>query len=348
MSDNRYPAAHDDQWPVDPSPSQYPSFEPAAQPLQQPAWPTTADTRQFDVRVGPAPEAPTTQYAAAFPPPTAAPAAQGQPGPKARKRGLLPTVLAVAVLSAGVGGGAAVGVTTYLASNSAATSSATPQPTVTEVVQADASAPDWTVVADVASKSAVSIEVASRRGSASGSGVVLDSAGRIVTNYHVAMALGETAQITVLIGDQEYLATIVGYDAVSDLAVLQLTNPPADLVPITFADSDEVVVGEPVMAIGNPLGLSGTVTTGIVSALHRPVVTSSESSMTNAIQTSAAINPGNSGGALVNAEGQLIGINTAIATLGSSSSSSGNIGIGFAIDSNQVKSVTDDIIAQAS
>lgn len=256
---------------------------------------------------------------------------------------MLPTVLAVAVLSAGVGGGAAVGVTQYLS----ASGSATPKPTVTEVVQGNAAAPDWTVVAELASQSSVSIEVSSSRGSSAGSGVVLDTQGRVVTNHHVAMALGENAQITVFLGDRRYGATIVGYDEVSDLAVLQLTNPPTDLVPITFADSEEVVVGEPVMAIGNPLGLSGTVTTGIVSALHRPVVTGSDSKMTNAIQTSAAINPGNSGGALVNGEGHLIGINTAIATLGSSDASSGNIGIGFAIDSNQVKSITDEIIAEA-
>lgn len=338
MSDNRYPPTRDDQWPVDPAPNPYPSYQPATQPYQWEAPPANEYPAPWNA---PPPEMPNPQYGATFPPP--APAFQ-QPGqPQGRRRRMLPTVLAVAVLSAGVGGGAAVGVTQYLS----ASGSATPKPTVTEVVQGNAAAPDWTVVAELASQSSVSIEVSSSRGSSAGSGVVLDTQGRVVTNHHVAMALGENAQITVFLGDRRYGATIVGYDEVSDLAVLQLTNPPTDLVPITFADSEEVVVGEPVMAIGNPLGLSGTVTTGIVSALHRPVVTGSDSKMTNAIQTSAAINPGNSGGALVNGEGHLIGINTAIATLGSSDASSGNIGIGFAIDSNQVKSITDEIIAEA-
>jgi putative serine protease PepD len=158
-----------------------------------------------------------------------------------------------------------------------------------------------------------------------------------------------------------YDATVVGTDPSTDLAVIKLTNAPGDLKAIALGDANVLKVGDQVMAVGNPLGLAGTVTTGIVSALNRPVTTSdqqqgdptqqqttSEPVVTNAIQTSAAINPGNSGGALVNASGQLIGINSAIASLGSSggsSSQSGNIGIGFAIPVNEARSIADQLIS---
>jgi putative serine protease PepD len=144
----------------------------------------------------------------------------------------------------------------------------------------------------------------------------------------------------------------------TDLAVLTLTNPPSDLTPIVVGDSDALVVGQAVMAVGNPLGLAGTVTTGIVSALNRPVTTGSadatrgqsgsDTVVTNAIQTSAAINPGNSGGALVTSDGRLVGINSSIASLGSTNSQSGNIGIGFAIPSNEAKTIADQLIATGS
>jgi putative serine protease PepD len=158
----------------------------------------------------------------------------------------------------------------------------------------------------------------------------------------------------------------VGTDPSTDLAVIKLTNAPTDLKAITLGDANAIKVGDQVMAVGNPLGLAGTVTTGIVSALNRPVTTSdaqqqqqpgdptqqqqptADPVVTNAIQTSAAINPGNSGGALVNTGGQLIGINSAIASLGSSggsTSQSGNIGIGFAIPVNEARSIADQLIA---
>jgi putative serine protease PepD len=166
-------------------------------------------------------------------------------------------------------------------------------------------------------------------------------------------------------------ATVVGTDPSTDLAVIKLTNAPADLKAIALGNASTIKVGDEVMAVGNPLGLAGTVTTGIVSALNRPVTTSdaqqqpqqpqqqpgdptqqqqpaADPVVTNAIQTSAAINPGNSGGALVNASGQLIGINSAIASLGSSSGSSsqsGNIGIGFAIPVNEARSIANQLIS---
>jgi putative serine protease PepD len=154
----------------------------------------------------------------------------------------------------------------------------------------------------------------------------------------------------------------VGTDPSTDLAVIKLTNAPSDLKAIALGDASLLKVGDPVMAVGNPLGLAGTVTTGIVSALNRPVTTSDQSAdptaqqsadpvVTDAIQISAAINPGNSGGALVNASGQLIGITSAIASLGSSDSSSsqsGNIGIGFAIPVNEARSIANQLITSGT
>ncbi|MSS44634.1 PDZ domain-containing protein [Cutibacterium sp. WCA-380-WT-3A] len=237
--------------------------------------------------------------------------------------------------------------------------SATPN-TVTKVVQGSSSAPDWTATASAISNSVVSITVTTSNGGGEGSGVVIDSNGNIVTNNHVVSGATSGGQLTVSVGNKTYDAKVVGTDPSTDLAVIRVTNPPTSMKPIRFADSSKLTVGAPVMAVGNPLGLSGSVTTGIVSALNRPVTTtngddsgdllgSRDSSsgvvVTNAIQTSAAINPGNSGGALVNANGELVGINSSIASLPSSDrSQSGNIGIGFAIPANLAKSIADQIV----
>ena len=229
------------------------------------------------------------------------------------------------------------------------------------VVQANASAPNWSVTAAAVSPSVVAISVTSGQSGGQGSGVIFDTQGHILTNNHVVAAGGQNSQITVTLNDKRtYDATVVGTDPTTDLAVIKLTDAPGDLKAIALGDANALTVGEPVMAVGNPLGLAGTVTTGIVSALNRPVTTSDqqrsdpfgqqqssgEPVVTNAIQTSAAINPGNSGGALVNASGQLIGINSAIASLGSSggSSQSGNIGIGFAIPVNEARSIAEQLI----
>ena len=228
------------------------------------------------------------------------------------------------------------------------------------VVQANPSSPDWAATSGVVVPSVVSISIDSQQGSAKGSGVVIDKSGHVVTNNHVVSGLGQGSQITVTLNDQRsYSASVVGTDAATDLAVIKLDNAPSDLKPIAFGDATRLTVGEQVMAVGNPLGLAGTVTTGIVSALNRPVTTEDSSGgdqlgggstgdpvVTNAIQTSAAINPGNSGGALVNAGGQLVGINSSIASVSGSSSGgqSGNIGIGFAIPVNEVKAIADQLI----
>jgi putative serine protease PepD len=232
--------------------------------------------------------------------------------------------------------------------------------------QANASAPSWSATAAAVSPSVVAITVTRGQSGDQGSGVIFDAKGHILTNNHVVAAAGAGSQITVTLSDKRtYAATVVGTDPSTDLAVIKLTNAPGDLKPIALGNASTIKVGDQVMAVGNPLGLAGTVTTGIVSALNRPVTTSdaqqqqpgdptqqqqaaSEPVVTNAIQTSAAINPGNSGGALVNGNGQLIGINSAIASLGSSggsSSQSGNIGIGFAIPVNEARSIADQLIA---
>ncbi len=204
------------------------------------------------------------------------------------------------------------------------------------VAQADPNNPNWTATSAAVSPSVVAISVTSDAGGGQGSGVVIDREGHILTNNHVVTGAGSSPKIEVTLNDgRTYAATIAGTDASTDLAVITLSDPPKDLAPIALGDSDALKVGDPVMAVGNPLGLAGTVTTGIVSALDRPVSTGTDEGgsdqqappvVTNAIQTSAAINPGNSGGALVNAGGQLVGINSSIATLGSSGGSqSGSI-----------------------
>ncbi|GGM33454.1 S1C family serine protease [Promicromonospora citrea] len=205
--------------------------------------------------------------------------------------------------------------------------------------------PNWTEVTAAVQESVVAIQVAGQRGGAEGSGVVLDSEGHVLTNNHVVSG-AQTVQVTLSDG-RVYDADIVGTDPTTDLAVVQLQDPPSDLSPATFADSDDVAVGEPVLALGNPLGLANTATTGIVSALDRPVTASAEDGsdqvVTNAIQIDAAVNPGNSGGPLFNASGEVIGITSSIATLSGSSNSSGSIGLGFAIPSNLASQIGDQL-----
>ena len=199
----------------------------------------------------------------------------------------------------------------------------------------------------------VSISVSSDSASGTGSGFVIQSNASesyILTNNHVATGAGPDAEILISFQDQtEVTATIVGTNASYDLAVLRVAR--GNLPVAVLGNSDDVVVGDTTIAIGSPLGLSGTVTSGIVSALNRPVTAGGEgdTSFINAIQTDAAINPGNSGGPLVNAAGQVIGINSAIATLGSNfGGSSGSIGLGFSIPINQAKRVAEELINSGS
>ena len=195
----------------------------------------------------------------------------------------------------------------------------------------------------------ISAEYDGQKGGATGSGFVLDRQGHIITNNHVvASAAKDHGPIEIV--DHEgnrYAATLVGRSEVYDLAVLY-AKPAASLKPAALGASQALRVGEPVVAFGSPLGLSSTVTAGIVSALHRPVTTgdsANQSSYINAVQTDAAINPGNSGGPLVNLRGQVVGVNSAIATTGGSvGGESGNIGVGFAIPIEQVRITADQIL----
>jgi S1-C subfamily serine protease len=203
-------------------------------------------------------------------------------------------------------------------------------------------------IAALVTPSVVSIKVTSTLGSGTGSGSVYKSDSNvsyIITNNHVIEDAVTSGTISVeLLNGSTLTAQIVGRDSAYDLAVLKVNR--GNLPTVTVGDSSKISVGDPVVAIGSPLGLASTVTSGIVSALNRPVTTgtSGAESFVNAIQTDAAINPGNSGGALLDSLGRIIGVNSAIATV-SSGGVSGNIGLGFSIPINEAKRVIDELIA---
>jgi len=192
--------------------------------------------------------------------------------------------------------------------------------------------------------SVVSIEVTTPDGQGSGSGFVLRQDGYVLTNNHVVAGAADGGVVVQFSDGTELPGTVVGATGDYDLAVLKVDA--TGLTPLALGDSDAVVVGDPVVAVGAPLGLVGTVTTGIVSALNRPVVAgdSGDTAFINAIQTDAAINPGNSGGPLVNLQGEVVGINSAIAQLSGRLTGSGSIGLGFAIPSNQARRTAEQLI----
>lgn len=293
--------------------------------------------------------------------------------PRRRRRPIAALALAGLLGGTVLGGAAGATAATLVAQHGGSSTSAASDVTIT-----GASATDPQTIADVAqtaSQSVVTISATSSAGSGTGSGVVVGDGGIIVTNNHVVTLDGAAsdAAITVETSDGQLLdATVVGTDPTVDLAVLRVD---ADLPVITFADSDSVSVGDTAIAIGAPLGLSNSVTDGIVSAVDRGLQISSSATQDEdsaqsqqspfgfwsqggaqaaqetisvpVIQTDASINPGNSGGALLNAAGQLVGVNVAIASMSSSDSSSqaGSIGIGFAIEASLVQRVVDEIVA---
>lgn len=334
---------------------------------------------------GAAPTAPygTAPYASAAHAPTSPAAPAGAPSGKVGAGKIVGIMVAAALVGGAAGlGGAAAGASFFPTSQTVVTTGAG-----AVTVNNSDSVNQTTAIAAKVLPSVVTISASSGSSGGTGSGVILTSDGYIVTNTHVVTLDGETADanLTVTTSDGKvYQAEVVGTDPTYDLAVIKLKDA-SGLTPIEFGDSTDLNVGDQTVAVGAPLGLSNTVTTGIVSALNRSIQIASSAApegdaqqpedegqgqspfqfdygqgsapstgagsiSISVIQTDAAINPGNSGGALVDAEGKLIGINVAIATAGggSSSSESGSIGVGFSIPSSVVKRITDELIAEGA
>lgn len=294
-------------------------------------------------------------------------------------------LVAVAVAAALIGGVSGAGAASFFANQNPFTAASSSVQGIT--INNAGEINGVTAVAAKASPSVVTISVTSSTGSGTGSGVIISQDGYVITNNHVATLDGAVSNPTISVQDNDgkiYNATIVGTDPTVDLAVLKIESS-NKFTPIEWADSAKLNVGDVTVALGAPLGLAGTVTTGIISALNRSIQVASSSApesttpqqqqgstpfdfwnfgqngqqgqtqtQTQAasssisipvIQTDAAINPGNSGGALLDSKGRLIGINVAIASSGSTSSTAGNIGLGFALPSNLAKRVSAEIIA---
>jgi putative serine protease PepD len=349
-----------------------PSVPGAAQqpPAQQPG--SAAMQPPAQQQPGPAMQPPAPTWAApasaGLPPYGEGPAPYGTE-PQPPKSGKGRTVLTAAIVAALVGGGVGAGISYAVRGNSG---SDLTSPTSINSNGLDTGSANATAVTAVAKKvlpSVVTITVAPTSSNSSqgggqggdiGTGIILTSKGEILTNNHVvALAAGGGYSITVTFdGGSNAQATIVDRDPTSDLAVIQ-ANGVSNLSAATLGDSSSVQVGQPVVAIGAPLGMSNTVTSGIVSALNRPVIPASDDGSSNqnsqpststtaldAIQTDAAINPGNSGGPLIDMNGNVIGIDSAIASTGSGSlsdSESGSIGLGFAIPISQAKPVIQEL-----
>ncbi len=338
-----------------PSPPPVPADAAPAAPVGAAPSPAAAPPTGPPQAVGAAqPAAPVPGWsptAAPYPAPGAGPATgAGSGGPRVvrrRRRRTLPAasvapVVVLALVAGFVGG--AVGGRTWGDDGRPVTADLPPAPTA-------AAAPvhrDPSTVAGIAAgvlPSVVSIEVESSEGAGSGSGFVLREDGYVLTNNHVVAGAGDGRLVVVLSDGRQLDGTVVGATSEYDLAVVKVDA--TGLTPLPLGDSDAVVVGDPVVAVGAPLGLVGTVTTGIVSARNRPVVAGEGNDQTfiNALQTDAAINPGNSGGPLVDASGQVVGINSAIAQLpGGLGAAGGSIGLGFAIPSNQARRTAEQLI----
>ena len=278
--------------------------------------------------------------------------AQRRPG---RSRLVLAAV-ALATVSGLLEGAAGAGVATALDDDGSPTTTVTRGTAVSEV----GTAGDVEAAAATIASSVVTIAVTAgpsgpaRQVAGTGSGVVISTDGYILTNNHVVSGAGQRAAIEVTFDDgSTAAATLVGTDPSSDLAVIKVEGVD-DLVAASFADAGELRIGQDVVAVGSPLGLGGTVTAGIISALDRPVRTGGSgadptTTVIDAVQTDAAINPGNSGGPLVDLGGRIVGINTAIASLGAGTGQqSGNIGVGFAIPADTASDVADQLIADGT
>jgi putative serine protease PepD len=289
--------------------------------------------------------------------PYAPPAGPGSPR-RTSRGGFWPLVL-VAVIAALVGAAVAGGIVSANKKTSSQNIASTNSPSSAPSNQPAVSLPAGSVaqVAHTLLPSVVSIIVSGPDSADEGTGIVLTADGAILTNNHVVEAAASSGTIAVTINDGRTVkATIVGRDPTSDLAVIKAAGV-TDLHPATFGSDSSLTVGQPVIAIGSPLGLSNTVTSGIVSSLNRPICTQNcagsgpnapTPTVLDAIQTDAAINPGNSGGPLVDMSGRVVGVNSAIATLdqglGGSNAQSGSIGVGFAIPIDEASRVADQLV----
>jgi len=343
---------------------------------------STADAPTLEAATPPATAAPhpDAAHTEAAPPP-AAPHTEAQHTDTApRPRRGVGTLVAVAAIAALVGGASGAGIAVWAVASSGADQAMGNGPQTITVNDPDAVNVVNAVVAKAA-PSVVTIAVSSNSAAGSGSGVIISSDGYVVTNNHVITLDGASADAVVEVTTADgriFQAEVVGNDPVVDLAVIKLVDA-EDLTAIEFGDVDALDVGDRVVAIGAPLGLANTVTTGIVSALDRSIqIASSEvpDDGTNedaeeggpgpfnfdipgqpsqggsgtisipVIQTDAAINPGNSGGALVNTAGELVGINVAIASAGGASTTAGSIGVGFAIPADLARRVSSELIEE--
>ena len=264
------------QTPTPDSPQQPESSQPT-----QPLW-YGEPSRQQPSPVGATPSPAGPAYGAPPPVQPHAPwaAAEGASQPTRGRRRRWTEITSVAALAAVLASGTTYAVTRGDVTTDTSTAATASTSRVTEsapVAQANAQAPNWSATAGAVSPSVVAITVKSSQGGAQGSGVLIDAKGHIVTNNHVVVGAGGQSQLSVTLNDgRTYSASVVGTDPSTDLAVIKLDNAPSDLTPIRAGDANALRVGDPVMAVGNPLGLAGTVTTGIVSALNRPVTTSQE------------------------------------------------------------------------
>jgi putative serine protease PepD len=337
--------------------------EPAREPVDEPAgdrasgvspWADVPESQQAEPEPDTRPDDTVTdpygmqlQRYFAPPPPAGPPTAQlERPAPRSPRRGLLELV-AVAVVTALLGGGLG-GAVGYSLAGGGSDSGGSPGVLAQPLPPAAPADPELGPVETIAAEvlpSVVQLRVDGVGSGGEGSGMVLSPDGLLLTNNHVVESAARGGAVTAVFQDGSTApAEIVGRDPGFDLAVLRARNV-SGLTPIQLGNSDTVRVGQQVVAFGSPLGLGGTVTTGIISAINRPVSVggdriANDSTVLNALQTDAAINPGNSGGPLVDMQGQLIGINSAIATTGAEG---GSIGVGFAIPVNQAKRVAEEL-----
>lgn len=345
------PARRPDPAPVEvpPTPAPYPAAagsSPQAPPSgssepapSAPVPPSAPPTSSRPLASAPTETAPTE---------TAPSAGNGKPGaPRARLGGARVTGILVLALLVGLVGGFA-GDRLSGATSDGETSARLPVATGDAEAASGFDRPEGSLAATAAEvlPSVVSFEVTGSDDSrSSGSGFVLREDGYVLTNDHVVAAGTGGGEVVVVLADgSEHEGDVVGRTSDYDLAVVKIDVD--GLTPLTLGDSDGVVVGDEVLAVGAPLGLDSTVTSGIVSALHRPVQAGDQATTAfiDAIQTDAAINPGNSGGPLVNAAGEVIGINSAIAQPPGAMQATGSIGLGFAIPANQVRTTAEQLI----